>query len=92
MAKIVPTERLRNLDDTCAISEAVDISAADYVPSTGHFRALNVSVAGQITITKLNGVNVPEYLNTGWTKTAGIAVKHGASGDSATILAACVDG
>lgn len=94
MAKIIPTERLRapasNMDPVY-ISEAVDVSSNDYAPSGGHFRALNASVAGKITITKLNGVDVQEYVNTGWNPVAGLAVKHGGSGDTATIIAAAVD-
>lgn len=72
--------------------EVVDISANDWSPvGGGLFRGLNASVAGQITVVRVDGTPVPVYVNTGWNPQGGKTIKHGASGDTATILAAEID-
>lgn len=72
--------------------EIVNISSVDYTPSSGGlFRGINASVAGQITIVRPDGQAVPVYVSVGWNPQGGTTIKHAASGDSATILAAELD-
>lgn len=82
---------VRRNSDPSLWPEAVDITSTDYTPSTGLFRAINASVAGQITVTRPDGTAVPVYVNAGWNSQGGTSIKSGASGDTATILAAELD-
>lgn len=68
--------------------EACDVSAANYTPTGGVFRALNASVAGTCLITDARGTQVTVYLNTGWNSQGGTIVR---TGGTATLLAAALE-
>lgn len=94
MTKIVPEQQFKADEvttDSAKIREPVDISSVDYVPSSARFRAINVSVAGLITITGFDNRDVQIYVNTGTQPEGGIAIKSGAEGDTATVVAAIID-
>lgn len=69
---------------------AVDHSSADAEPNPGGlFRALNVSVAGTVTIYRADNTQVQVYLVQGWNPQAGWKIKT--SGGTGTVIAAEIE-
>lgn len=68
--------------------EACDVSAADYTPTGGVFRALNCSTAGTCFVKDSRGTQVTVYLNTGWNPQGGTVV---VTGGTAVLRAAALE-